>query len=180
MAGQARHVLNIADLETAASAKLSTMAREYYNSGATEQTTLHSNVAAFDKYLLRPRVLTDVSGVDTTTTVFSKPIWFPLCVAPTGLQKLAHAEGEVANARACVKAGVHMGISSFSNTSLEEVIAAGDGEIEFGLQLYILRDRAVTRNLVKRAEVNVKKGCSMDIQSANFKFGKLLDVKRYC
>jgi (S)-2-hydroxy-acid oxidase len=92
-------ILNIAELEAAASTKLSKMAREYYNSGATDQSTLRENSTVFDKYRLRPRVLADVSGVETTTTVFGKEISFPLCVAPTGLQKLAHPDGEVANAR---------------------------------------------------------------------------------
>jgi (S)-2-hydroxy-acid oxidase len=145
-------ILNIAELEAAASTKLSKMAREYYNSGATDQSTLRENSTVFDKYRLRPRVLADVSGVETTTTVFGKEISFPLCVAPTGLQKLAHPDGEVANARACATAGVCMGISSFSNTGLEEVVGAGEGMVEFGLQLYILRDMEVTRSLVVRAE----------------------------
>ena len=106
MADQSHEILNIADLEAAASAKLSKMAREFYNSGATEQFTLHENTTVFNKYRLRPRVLTDVSGVDTSTTVFGRKISFPLCVAPTGLQKLAHPDGELASARACAKAGV--------------------------------------------------------------------------
>jgi isopentenyl diphosphate isomerase/L-lactate dehydrogenase-like FMN-dependent dehydrogenase len=50
------------------------------------------------------------------------------------------------------EAGVCMGISSFSNTGLEEVVGAGEGMVEFGLQLYILRDMEVTRSLVVRAE----------------------------
>jgi (S)-2-hydroxy-acid oxidase len=152
MADQSHEILNIADLEAAASVKLSKMAREYYNSGATEQFTLHENTAAFNKYRLCPRVLTDVSGVDTSTTVLGRKIPFPVCVAPTGLQKLAHPDGELANARACAKAGICMGISSFSNTGLEEVVSAGEGKMEFGLQLYILRDREVTRSLVTKAE----------------------------
>lgn len=152
MADQSHEILNIADLEAAASTKLSKMAREYYNSGATEQFTSRENTTVFNKYRLRPRVLADVSGVDTSTTVFGRKISFPVCVAPTGLQKLAHPDGELANARACAKAGVCMGISSFSNTGLEEVMSAGEGKVEFGLQLYILRDREVTRSLVTKAE----------------------------
>src|SRR5271163_3002661 len=152
MSLQHEDILNIQDLEDAASKKLPKMAREYFNSGATNQSTLKDNLAVFDKYRLRPRVLADVSKVDTTTSVFGRTISFPLCVALTVLQKLAHADGEVANARACANAGVAMGISSFSNTDLEEVIADGKGRIEFGLQLYILKNRDVTQSLVRRAE----------------------------
>jgi (S)-2-hydroxy-acid oxidase len=91
--------------------------------------------------------------------VFGRKISFSVCVAPTGLQQLAHPDGELANARACAKAGVCMGISSFSNTELEEMVSAGEGKMEFGLQLYILRNMEVTRRLVAEAEGTWHKLC---------------------
>jgi (S)-2-hydroxy-acid oxidase len=76
-------ILNIADLEEAGSSRLSKANREYLNSGAHQMSTLRENVSVFNKYRLRPRVLVDVSNVNTTTRVFGDEVSFPLCVAPS-------------------------------------------------------------------------------------------------
>lgn len=108
------------------------------------------------KYRLRPRVLVDVSGVDTTTKVFGQQIDFPLAISPAGIQAMAHPDGELATSRAAAKRRVHMGVSSFSNYSVEDVRAAalstGPGPIEHAIQLYTMKDRAMQEQIVKRAE----------------------------
>lgn len=68
------------------------------------------------------------------------------------LQKLSHPDGEVAMAKACAAAGVAMGISSFSSTGIEEIVAAGGRDVNFGLQLDILRNRELVYGVVKMAE----------------------------
>ncbi|CAG9991115.1 unnamed protein product, partial [Clonostachys byssicola] len=79
---------------------------------------------------------------------------FPLAVAPSGMQCMAHPEGEKATARAAARARVFMGVSTFATTSLEDVKGAGD-EVRnnvYMLQLYIFKNRKTTIDLVKRAE----------------------------
>ncbi|KAH7000481.1 (S)-2-hydroxy-acid oxidase [Ilyonectria destructans] len=152
-------ILNIDDVKRAASAKLPSIAREFYNAGSTNQVTVTENTTAYSKYRLRPRVLVDVSKADMTTTVFGQKIAFPLCVSPAGLQAMAHPDGELATSRACAKRGVHMGVSSFSNHSVEDIRAVGleAGPIQHAMQLYTMQDREAQLRIIRRAE---KVGCT--------------------
>ncbi|PNS13970.1 Cytochrome b2, mitochondrial [Sphaceloma murrayae] len=150
-------ILCISDLEKAASARLDTMARDFFNSGSQSQTTLYSNTAAFAKYVLRPRVLRDVSTTTTTTTVFGSQTAMPLCVSPAGLQAIAHPDGELATSRACAKRGVHMGISSYANHTAAQIIDASrdakpDGQAKHIMQLYSMKDRTLQESILRRAE----------------------------
>lgn len=116
--------------------------------------TVQDNSRAFSKYRLRPRCLVDVSKADTTTTVFGQQIDFPLCVSPAGLQAIAHPDGELATSRACAKRRVHMGVSTFSNHSVEQVRQAGleVGPLVHVMQLYTMRDRDAQLRIIRRAE----------------------------
>jgi len=75
---------------------------------------------------------------------------FPILLAPVASLKLAHPDGELATARGASAASITMVVSSFSNTSLEDVVAAAKTPLWF--QLYTHRDRGFTRELVQRAE----------------------------
>lgn len=121
--------------------------------------TVTENTTAYSKYRLRPRVLVDVSKTDTTTSVLGQKISFPLCVSPAGIQAMAHPDGELATSRACARRGVHMGVSSFSNYSVEEVRAAGLGvaPLQHAMQLYTMQDRTAQLRIIRRAE---EAGCA--------------------
>ncbi|KAF1961228.1 S-2-hydroxy-acid oxidase [Byssothecium circinans] len=156
-------ILSIPDLQAAGSAKLPESARDFYNSGSTDQLTVHENTTAYTKYRVRPRVLRDVSKANTKTTVFGHSIDFPLCVSPTGLQAMAHPDGDLATSRACAKRNIHMGVSSFANYSIEEIVKASNLEqkgtgskIAHCMQLYTMKDRARQQRILQRAE---KAGC---------------------
>lgn len=127
---------------------------EFYEAGSADQVTVTENTTAYSKYRLRPRVLVDVSNADTTTSVFGQRIPFPLCVSPAGVQAMAHPDGELGTSRACAKRGVHMGVSSFSNYSVEEVRAAGleVGPLQHVMQLYTMQDRSAQLRIIRRAE----------------------------
>lgn len=142
------------------------MLLEFYNSGSTDQVTIHENSTAFLKYRLRPRVLVDVSRVDTSTTLFGRSISFPLSVSPAGLQAMAHPEGELATSRACARKGVNMAISSYSNYSIEDVrsAAAEIGSIDHAIQMYTMRDREVQQRIIRKAEAA---GCKAIILTAD-------------
>ncbi|MCO5613000.1 hypothetical protein L7F22_067273 [Adiantum nelumboides] len=74
----------------------------------------------------------------------------PIMVAPTAMQKLAHPEGELATARAVASAGTIMTLSSWATSSVEEVASTGSAVRFF--QLYVMKDRNVVTQLVRRAE----------------------------
>jgi len=150
-------VLTIHDLHDAAAQCLPRMAYDYYASGAEGEHTLRDNEAAWQRRRLRPRALVDVGTRDLSTTVLGRRVAMPVLVAPTAFQRLAHPDGEVATARAVGAAGTVMTLSTLSNSLLEDVAAAHDATrlTDAGgrwFQLYVYRDRGVTRALVERAE----------------------------
>lgn len=126
--------------------------RDYYNEGADSGSTLAENISAYQKYRIRPRVLRDITSIDTSVPIFGHKNSVPLGVAPTAMQGLAHSEGELATARACKNMGIVMGLSSFSTTSLEDVKAALGPEHPGALQLYLFEDRAQSQRLIQRAK----------------------------
>nr|OQO21570.1 hypothetical protein B0A51_11918 [Rachicladosporium sp. CCFEE 5018] len=154
-------ILCIPDLQKAASKKLPTSAREFYNSGSTDQITINENSTAFSKYRLRPRVLVDVSKADTSTALFGRKLEFPLGVSPAGMHAMAHPDGEKATSRACAKAGVAMGISSYANYPIADIRSAclsssGIPQIDHVIQLYTMKDRAMQLRIIREAEA---RGC---------------------
>ncbi len=142
--------INVFDLEAVAKTKLTTLAFDYYSSGACDEKTLSANMTAFQDIWLRPRMLVDVSNRDMTTTVLGQKISAPIMIAPAAFQCLAHAAGELATARAADKFGTTMVLSTLANYSIEEVREATSGNLWF--QLYVYKDKGVTRSLIERAE----------------------------
>ena len=142
--------INVHDYEALAKAKMGPVGWDYYDSGSDDEVTLRENRAAFERIRLRPRVLVDVSAIDPRTTVLGTPVAMPILVAPAAFQGLAHAEGECATARGAGEAGTLMVVSTSANRSIEEVAASATGPLWF--QLYVYRERAASRALVRRAE----------------------------
>ena len=145
---------NLADYEEAARQLLTRPAYDYYAGGAEDELTLRWNRAAFRRYMLRPRVLVDVATVDTAVTLLGERLSLPVVLAPAAFQRLAHADGELATARAARAAGTVLIASTLSTYTIEEIRAAAG---RCWLQLYVFRDRSITRALVERAEAA---GCS--------------------
>lgn len=142
--------LNLLEIERLACERLPQAARDYYRSGSGDQVTLWHNRAAFDRLSLAYRVLVDVSRRDLATTVLGQPVSMPVLVAPTAFHAMAHPDGECGTARAAAAAGTVMVLSTLSNTPVEDVVAAA-GSAPVWFQLYVFRDRGVTRALVERA-----------------------------
>uniref|UniRef100_A0A7S3E8C4 FMN hydroxy acid dehydrogenase domain-containing protein n=1 Tax=Rhodosorus marinus TaxID=101924 RepID=A0A7S3E8C4_9RHOD len=134
--------VNVAEFHALAKAKLTPMVYGYFSSGADDQQTLQDNEEGYRRLRFRPRVLIDVSNADMMTEVLGVKISFPLVVAPTAMQKMAHPEGELATARAVAKADTVMGLSSWSTTALEDVEAEAPGAPKW-FQLYVYKDREV-------------------------------------
>ncbi len=142
--------VNIADIEALARKRMPRAYYDYYAGGSEDERTLVRNRAGFGRYAFLPRVLVDVSRVDTAAEALGAPVALPILLAPTAYQRLANDDGETATARAAGAAGTLMVASTLATRSLEEIAAAATGPIWF--QLYVYRDRSLTKRLVARAE----------------------------
>jgi 4-hydroxymandelate oxidase len=142
--------INLSDFEAIARTRMEPTAFDYFAGGAGDERTLSDNLAAFGRYVLVPRVLVNAATIDLTTDICGTSINLPVLLAPTAFNKLGHEDGEIGAARAAGLAGTAMICSTISTTSLEDVATAATGPLWF--QLYVYRDREVTRDLVQRAE----------------------------
>ena len=143
-------LLNVGDYERAAQDRLDPAAFGYIVGGAGDEWTLRENRAAFARWVLRPRMLVDVSGVTAATTVLGTETSLPVLVAPTAYQRMAHPEGELAMARGAAAAGAVNCLSTLATATIEEVAAAAPGAARW-FQLYWSRDRDAVRDVVDRA-----------------------------
>jgi 4-hydroxymandelate oxidase len=143
-------LVNLFDYEELARKRLTAMAYEYIAGGAGDEVTLRDNRTHFDAIRLKPRVLRDVSKLDTSSTLFGQRLEYPILLAPTAYHKITHPEGELATARGAGAARTTMCVSSFATTSIEDVAKAATGPLWF--QLYVQPDRGFTKALVQRAE----------------------------
>lgn len=143
-------VVNLFEYERLAKARMTPMAFDYYAGGAMDEITATANHRAYDEIFLRYRVLVGVGTRDTSTTVLGHKITMPVLVAPSAFHGLAHPLGERATAQGAAGAGIVFVMSTLSNTPLEDVATISTGPRWF--QLYVYKDRGVTRSLVQRAE----------------------------
>ena len=142
--------LSLEDMEREARELIGEMAYAYYAGGADDERLLVGNVAAWGHWQLHPRVLAGIGSVSTTTSFLGSTVRSPVAIAPTAIQGLACEEGEVATARGAAAAGSLMILSSLATRRLEDVAAAAPDGVRW-MQVYILRERARTAELVARA-----------------------------
>jgi 4-hydroxymandelate oxidase len=143
---------DIASLERQARTLIDAGSYDYYAGGAGRERTLRANRRAWRRTWLAPRVLRDVHAVDTGTELLGARLATPVGVAPTAFHKLAHPDGELATAAGAARAGALLVLSTRSTCRFEDVgaaVAAGGGAWWF--QVYILRSRERTADLVRRA-----------------------------
>jgi L-lactate dehydrogenase (cytochrome) len=142
--------LTIEDLRAVARRRTPRAAFDYTDGAAEGELSLRRARQAFRDVEFHPSILRDVSAVDTSVTVFSGPSALPFGIAPTGFTRLMHTEGETAGAGAAGAAGIPFSLSTLGTTSIEDVRAANpQGRNWF--QLYVMRDREVSYDLVRRA-----------------------------
>ncbi len=142
--------LNVADFERLAEAALEPGAFGYFAGGAGDERCLKENVEAWRGHRLRPRVLVDVSGTSAATTVLGTAVSMPVLVAPTAFHRMLHPDGEIGTARAAAAAGTVMCLSTLATASPADIAAAAPAAPRW-FQLYVFRDRGVTRGLVEQA-----------------------------
>ncbi|PLB40391.1 alpha-hydroxy acid oxidase [Aspergillus candidus] len=144
-------VFCIKDLERLGSDRMLKTYREYYNEGAMDLITLRANESAYNRYMIRPRVLRNLSSLDTSTTIVGCKVKFPFGFSPTAMQTLAHPVGEEGTSKACAGFNTMMGLSNYSTKGLEGVIAHGQGN-PYVMQMSLLKNKDAMIRLIKRAE----------------------------
>jgi 4-hydroxymandelate oxidase len=137
------------ELEGRAREKLTPGAFAFAAGGADDEITLDDNLAAWQRLRLRPRMLRDVTAIDTSISVLGARIAAPLMVAPTGRHRLFHPDGERATARGAAACGVPYVMATTSTVMIEDVATERRGAPQW-FQLYLPRDRSVTEGLVDR------------------------------
>ncbi|CAD5206991.1 unnamed protein product [Bursaphelenchus okinawaensis] len=176
---QLSRFVSVDEVERHAVKVLPQSVRDYYQSGADNEQTLARNSRMFAKYLIRPVALRDVSQLDTTTKIVLKGMSgalkyehtfdFPIAIAPTAFQRMAHSEGESATATAAGQTNTLMVNSTISTTRLEDVAKAGkEYDTQLFFQLYVYKDRAVTESLVRRAEEAGFKALVLTVDAPTF------------
>jgi len=138
-------------LEGAARAAMTPQAYDYVAGSAGGEDTASENLAAFRRWRIVPRMLTDVSTPSYASTVLGTELTVPFMLAPVGVLAIAHKEAELAVARAAAAQRVPMILSTAASTAMEEVAAAnGDGQRWY--QLYWPKDRTVAASMLGRAQ----------------------------
>ncbi|KAH9955030.1 FMN-dependent dehydrogenase-domain-containing protein [Russula dissimulans] len=145
-------ILNLHDFEAIAKLTMPDKAWAYYSSAADDEITNRENHAAFHRIWFRPRVLRDVTNVDWSTTILGHPSKIPIYITATALGKLGHPDGELNLTRAAARHGIIQMIPTLSSCSFDELVdAAQPGQVQF-FQLYVNKDRAITKRIVQHAE----------------------------
>jgi L-lactate dehydrogenase (cytochrome) len=173
---------DIADVRCLAKRNLPGGVFDYFDGAAETEWSLANNSAAFENVHLAPRVLVDVSKIDTRTTVMGQHMPYPFAFSPTGFTRIATSAGELAVARVAAKHGVPYTLSTLGTRSIEEVAAAAAGVTAAGstatardttaaplwYQLYVWKDRGLSRELVQRAKAAGYKAIMVTVDTAVF------------
>jgi lactate 2-monooxygenase len=143
--------VSAAELQERAREAMTPEAYGYVAGGAGAERTMQSNLDAFERRRIVPRMLRDVSARDLSTTVLGTQMPAPLLLAPVGVQSIVHPQAELAAARAAAASGVPFILSTAASHSIEQV-AEAMGEASRWFQLYWPRERALAASFVERAE----------------------------
>ena len=155
---------DVGDLRPMAKKRMPAGCFDYIDGAAQDEVTAVNNVSSFKNYYFRPRVLRDVAAISTTTTLLGGQIPFPVMIAPTGFDRIAHSQGELAVARAAKRAGIPYSLSTMGTRSIEEVAEVNDGRKWF--QVYVWRDKPLLKEMLERAAASGYEGIMITVDTA--------------
>ena len=165
IARRLRRCATVDDLRRVARRRLPRGVFDYIDGGAEDERTLGRNSSDFSSLGFRPRVLRDVSSIDTSTEAFGRVHPMPIMLAPTGFTRITASPGELAVARAAERAGLSYSLSTMATRSIEEVAAAApDGDHWF--QIYTWKDRGLVEEMVNRARTAGYRGLWLTVDTA--------------
>ena len=142
---------SIEDLRRSAKRRLPRAVFDFFDGGAEDEITLRDNAAAYQRLKLVPRVLTDVSAINTSTLILGHRAELPIAISPTGAVGFGWRGGDIAIARAAVAAGIPYTLSSTATASIESIADQAPGRLWF--QAYILRNKPFLAGMIERARV---------------------------
>lgn len=145
-----KSIFDLREFEIRASQKLPEPIFDFFSGGANDEITLKDNCNSYDDIKLLPRFLRNVEICNLSTKILGNNINSPILIAPMAFQKLAHPMGETATAIAASEHNIIMNVSTYSTSSFKEIKEVST--IPPWLQLYIYKDRNITKNLVQTAE----------------------------
>ncbi|UCB54894.1 MAG: alpha-hydroxy-acid oxidizing protein [Thiotrichales bacterium] len=145
-----RCALSIEELRRVASRSVPGFAFEYVEGGAEDEQALSRNREALDAIRIIPNTLVDTSNRNQSIVLFDQQLRSPLVIAPTGLNGMLRYHGDAELARASAAAGIPFTLSTVSNMRLEDVAESAGGRL--WMQLYVMKDRDVARDIITRAE----------------------------
>ncbi len=143
------NAVNIDDLRKLAMRRLPRVVFEFIDGGSQDEITLRANQTDFSALRFMPRVLTDIQQRDQSVDLFGQRYASPVILAPTGLAGIVARKGELQAVRAASRASVPYCLSCMATCSIEEIAGAADASNWF--QLYVLRDRGLTKAFIERA-----------------------------
>ncbi|PWY68975.1 cytochrome b2, partial [Aspergillus sclerotioniger CBS 115572] len=159
-------ILSTHDFELIASQTLTPKTWAFYSSAATDMLTHQSNIIIYDRILLRPRILRNVTSVSTRTTILGCAMNLPLFVSPAAMATLVHPDGELAIARGCARFGVGQCISTNASYPLDKITSSvQEGTNPFFLQLYMHKSRDITLSLLHLAHTSNISGIFLTIDA---------------
>jgi (S)-mandelate dehydrogenase len=141
--------VNIEDLRQIAKRRLPRAIFDFFDGGAEDEVTLRDNCSAFQRVRLLPRVLVDVSQIQTRAGILGKEANLPLAIAPTGGISAGRFGAELILARAAKAAGIPFTMATPSAFTIEQVAEEVGGRLWF--QLYCVRNLDFRKKLVERA-----------------------------
>ncbi len=141
--------LNISHLRDIARTRVPNFVFEYVEGGSEDEISLRCNRSAMETYRFVPQTLVDTTRRHLRTQLFGREIAAPLVIAPTGMNGILAAGGDIALARAAASVGIPFCLSTVSTVPLEEVAKQAGGQL--WMQLYVMRERKVAEHIVKRA-----------------------------
>lgn len=145
--------MTIADLRRLARRRAPRAVFDYTDGAAEAEISLRRSRAVYQRVEFSPRVLRDVSEVDTSATILGKQSSLPLALSPTGFTRMMHTQGEKAVATAAVEMGIPYALSTLGTTSIDDLASAVPGG-EKWFQLYVWKDRGFAKELIDRAQAH--------------------------
>jgi L-lactate dehydrogenase (cytochrome) len=147
-------MVNVWDFELIAKQKVSKEAWAYMMSGADDEICLRENHAAFHRVMLKPRVLVDVDNIDMSTTILGTKCSIPMYITSCALGRLYHEDGEMALCKGAHMAGIPQLCPTLASCTMDEMLSVrAKGQTQWW-QLYVNKDRELTKSVVQKAEAN--------------------------
>ncbi|MBC9726583.1 alpha-hydroxy-acid oxidizing protein [Streptomyces sp. TRM68367] len=141
----------IEDLRALARTRTPRAVFDYVDGAAESEVSAARALESFARVEFLPRVLRGLETPDLSTSLLGSGSSLPVILAPAGFTRMMHHDGELAAAAAAAEAGIPYVLSTLGTMPPERIAVPASDR---WFQVYLWKDRAVTRALVDRAAKN--------------------------